>query len=190
MTHNAWYGAPAVDPADVRACSGADTATRRPLTRRADRPQAAPGRCLRTAGPAGAARGEFRYAASYLSRSDALPVDPVVLPLSLGRRDAQTVDLNGWFSILRVLTASGGSRPKLTIEETAELVSGSGGNGVAIRVDHLVPEEVQALLERIRTEHGRLDVLVNDVSDAAKGGRDAGRDFRRWSRTRASGLDG
>jgi NAD(P)-dependent dehydrogenase (short-subunit alcohol dehydrogenase family) len=53
-------------------------------------------------------------------------------------------------------------RPE-TIEETAALVSEAGGEGVAIRVDHLVPSEVEALVARIRTERGRLDVLVNDV---------------------------
>src|SRR5690606_17617679 len=49
-----------------------------------------------------------------------------------------------------------------TIEETAELVTRAGGHGVAVRVDHLVPEQVRALVERIDRDHGRLDVLVND----------------------------
>ncbi|WP_290736050.1 SDR family oxidoreductase [Amaricoccus sp.] len=53
-------------------------------------------------------------------------------------------------------------RPE-TIEETAELVSAAGGKGVAVRVDHLVPEEVRGLVERIRAEQGRLDILVNDI---------------------------
>jgi len=53
-------------------------------------------------------------------------------------------------------------RPE-TIEETAELVSAAGGHGIAARVDHLEPEEVRALVARIDAEHGRLDVLVNDV---------------------------
>ena len=50
-----------------------------------------------------------------------------------------------------------------TIEDTAELVDRAGGTGVAVAVDHLVPDEVAALVERIRTDHGRLDVLVNDI---------------------------
>ncbi len=54
------------------------------------------------------------------------------------------------------------ARPE-TIEETAELVSASGGAGIAVRVDHLVPDEVEALGHRIRTEQGRLDVIVNDI---------------------------
>lgn len=50
-----------------------------------------------------------------------------------------------------------------TIEETAELVTQAGGTGIAVQVDHLVPEQVQALVDRIRREQGRLDILVNDV---------------------------
>jgi NAD(P)-dependent dehydrogenase (short-subunit alcohol dehydrogenase family) len=53
-------------------------------------------------------------------------------------------------------------RPE-TIEETAALVSEAGGTGIAVAVDHLVPDEVEALVRRIDAEAGRLDVLVNDV---------------------------
>src|SRR6188474_1183931 len=53
-------------------------------------------------------------------------------------------------------------RPE-TIEETAELVTAAGGRGIAVRVDHLVPDEVRDLVARIDADHGRLDVLVNDV---------------------------
>jgi NAD(P)-dependent dehydrogenase (short-subunit alcohol dehydrogenase family) len=53
-------------------------------------------------------------------------------------------------------------RPE-TIEETAELVTAAGGDGVAVAVDHLDPDEVEALVRRIDSEHGRLDVLVNDI---------------------------
>jgi NAD(P)-dependent dehydrogenase (short-subunit alcohol dehydrogenase family) len=54
------------------------------------------------------------------------------------------------------------ARPE-TIDETAELVSASGGNGIAVQVDHLVPDQVRKLADRIRAEQGRLDVLVNDI---------------------------
>ena len=50
-----------------------------------------------------------------------------------------------------------------TIEETAELVTAAGGNGIAVPTDHLVSDEVRRLIERIRAEQGRLDILVNDV---------------------------
>ncbi|MDD7964082.1 SDR family oxidoreductase [Actinomycetospora lemnae] len=53
-------------------------------------------------------------------------------------------------------------RPE-TIEETAELVDRAGGTGIAVPTDHLVHDEVRALVERIDREQGRLDVLVNDV---------------------------
>jgi NAD(P)-dependent dehydrogenase (short-subunit alcohol dehydrogenase family) len=54
------------------------------------------------------------------------------------------------------------NRPE-TIEETAALVDEAGGRGIAVQVDHLVPEQVQALVARIRREQGALHVLVNDI---------------------------
>ncbi|RWC93577.1 MAG: SDR family NAD(P)-dependent oxidoreductase [Mesorhizobium sp.] len=53
-------------------------------------------------------------------------------------------------------------RPE-TIEETAELVTAQGGKGIAVQVDHLIADNVRGLVERIRAEQGRLDVLVNDL---------------------------
>jgi NAD(P)-dependent dehydrogenase (short-subunit alcohol dehydrogenase family) len=53
-------------------------------------------------------------------------------------------------------------RPE-TIEETAELVSDAGGEGIAVQVDHLDPAQVEALVARIESEQGRLDILVNDI---------------------------
>jgi NAD(P)-dependent dehydrogenase (short-subunit alcohol dehydrogenase family) len=53
-------------------------------------------------------------------------------------------------------------RPE-TIDETAELVTAAGGEGIAVAVDHLDPGQVGRLIERIDAEHGRLDVLVNDI---------------------------
>jgi NAD(P)-dependent dehydrogenase (short-subunit alcohol dehydrogenase family) len=50
-----------------------------------------------------------------------------------------------------------------TIEETAALVDGAGGQGIAVQVDHLVPDEVRALVTRIEREQGSLQVLVNDI---------------------------
>src|SRR5688572_27798838 len=54
------------------------------------------------------------------------------------------------------------NRPE-TIEETAALVDEAGGRGIAVRVDHLVPDEVRALVARIEKEQGALHVLVNDI---------------------------
>ncbi|WP_411104578.1 SDR family oxidoreductase [Streptomyces sp. cmx-4-9] len=53
-------------------------------------------------------------------------------------------------------------RPE-TVEETAELVTAAGGRGIAVVADHLVPDQVEALIRRIDTEQGRLDLLVNDI---------------------------
>ncbi|MET8445949.1 SDR family oxidoreductase [Streptomyces sp. NPDC005209] len=53
-------------------------------------------------------------------------------------------------------------RPE-TIEDTADLVTAAGGQGVAVPVDHLRAPEVRALVDRIADEQGRLDVLVNDI---------------------------
>lgn len=53
-------------------------------------------------------------------------------------------------------------RPE-TIEETAEMMHDTGGEGVAIRVDHSDVQAVQELVQRIDREKGRLDILVNDI---------------------------
>jgi NAD(P)-dependent dehydrogenase (short-subunit alcohol dehydrogenase family) len=59
------------------------------------------------------------------------------------------------------------NRPE-TIEETAVLVDEAGGQGIAVQVDHLVPDEVRALVSRIEDEQGGLHVLVNDIFGATK----------------------
>jgi NAD(P)-dependent dehydrogenase (short-subunit alcohol dehydrogenase family) len=50
----------------------------------------------------------------------------------------------------------------------ARVVDEAGGHGVAVRVDHLVPDEVRALVTRIEREHGALHILVNDIFGATK----------------------
>jgi NAD(P)-dependent dehydrogenase (short-subunit alcohol dehydrogenase family) len=63
------------------------------------------------------------------------------------------------------------NRPE-TIEETAELVTQLGGTGIAAAVDHLDSGQVKRLAEEIRTRHGHVDVLVNDMwgAELLKGG--------------------
>ena len=63
------------------------------------------------------------------------------------------------------------NRPE-TIEETAALVTRFGGRGIAVPVDHLDSGQVKALAERIRKDHGHIDVLVNDIwgAELLKGG--------------------
>ncbi|WP_197321806.1 SDR family oxidoreductase [Saccharomonospora sp. NB11] len=53
-------------------------------------------------------------------------------------------------------------RPE-TIEGTVELIEQAGGRGTAMRVDHLEPDQVRALAERVEADHGRLDILVDGV---------------------------
>jgi NAD(P)-dependent dehydrogenase (short-subunit alcohol dehydrogenase family) len=50
-----------------------------------------------------------------------------------------------------------------TIDETAREVTNRGGRGIAVRCDHTVDADVESLFERIRNDHGRLDILVNNV---------------------------
>jgi NAD(P)-dependent dehydrogenase (short-subunit alcohol dehydrogenase family) len=67
----------------------------------------------------------------------------------------------------------------------AELVNRAGGEGIAVPADHLVPDEVRALTDRIRAGHGRLDVLVNDIWG---GELLAERDKPVWEHDLANGL--
>lgn len=79
--------------------------------------------------------------------------------------------------------ASGSSRPE-TIDETAEMVTAYGGKGIAVRVDHSVPEEVEAFFGRVQAEQGRLDILVNDIW-----GGERWIEFKPfWERSLANGL--
>ena len=59
------------------------------------------------------------------------------------------------------------NRPE-TIEETAALVDAAGGRGIAMQVDHLVPDQVRALVARIKDEQGALHLLVNDIFGATR----------------------
>ena len=50
-----------------------------------------------------------------------------------------------------------------TVDDTAEELTARGGTGIAVRCDHTDDSQVEALFERIRSEHGRLDLLVNNA---------------------------
>lgn len=92
---------------------------------------------------------------------------------ALGEAGA-TVICTGRSSRTGALASDYAGRPE-TIEETAELVTTLGGEGVAEVVDHLDPTQVAALAERIAARHGRIDVLVNDIwgAETLKGGPEA-----------------
>ncbi|HVR38572.1 MAG TPA: SDR family oxidoreductase [Thermoanaerobaculia bacterium] len=55
-----------------------------------------------------------------------------------------------------------GNRPE-TIDETAELIERDGGRAIAVQTDHRDVDQVRRLIERIRSEQGKLNVLVNDI---------------------------
>jgi len=56
----------------------------------------------------------------------------------------------------------GMDRPE-TIDETVALIAQAGGQAVAVRTDHTNEEGVKRLADRVRSEAGRLDVLVNSI---------------------------
>jgi NAD(P)-dependent dehydrogenase (short-subunit alcohol dehydrogenase family) len=99
--------------------------------------------CGRVAVVAGATRGAGRGIAAALGEAGATVV-------CTGR------------SSLSGTKKSDYDRPE-TIEETAALVNELGGEGVAVQVDHLEPDEVRALAHRLRDDYGDIDILVNDI---------------------------
>lgn len=52
-----------------------------------------------------------------------------------------------------------------TIHATAEAVEAAGGHGIAVTCDHGGDDsQVAALFQRVKDEHGRLDILVNNAT--------------------------
>jgi NAD(P)-dependent dehydrogenase (short-subunit alcohol dehydrogenase family) len=50
-----------------------------------------------------------------------------------------------------------------TVDETARMVAERGGKGIGVRCDHTNDADVASVFEHIRADHGRLDLLVNNV---------------------------
>ncbi|WP_100404079.1 SDR family NAD(P)-dependent oxidoreductase [Bacillus sp. FJAT-42315] len=50
-----------------------------------------------------------------------------------------------------------------TIDDTILQIEAAGGTGVAIRCDHTNDAETEAVIQQIRTEQGKLDILINNV---------------------------
>ena len=90
--------------------------------------------------------------------------------IALGEAGA-TVVCTGRSSRVRSLRSDYPGRPE-TIEETAELVTAAGGEGIAVVVDHLDPRQVDDLAQQVLERHGAIDVLVNDIwgGEHLKGG--------------------
>lgn len=52
---------------------------------------------------------------------------------------------------------------ELSIDTTVKMVEAAGGKAVAVQVDHGDDAQIAALFERIGTEQGKIDILVNNV---------------------------
>ena len=50
-----------------------------------------------------------------------------------------------------------------TVQQTAELITEKGGEGIAILCDHQNDEEVKGVFEKIESRYNKLDILVNNV---------------------------
>jgi NAD(P)-dependent dehydrogenase (short-subunit alcohol dehydrogenase family) len=50
-----------------------------------------------------------------------------------------------------------------TVGKTALEVNERGGKGIAVQVDHAKDEQVAALFDQIKRDHGRLDILANNA---------------------------
>src|ERR1044072_5694080 len=96
---------------------------------------------------AGATRGAGRGIACMLGEAGATVY-------CTGRNSRERPNTEGIFA----------GRPE-TIEETAEMVTARGGHGIPARTDHLDEAQVESLFKRVEKEQGRLDVLVNDISE-------------------------
>jgi NAD(P)-dependent dehydrogenase (short-subunit alcohol dehydrogenase family) len=104
----------------------------------------------RVAVVAGATRGAGRGIACMLGEAGAVVY-------CSGRNSREQPNTEGYYA----------GRPE-TIEETAEMVSARGGVGLAARTDHSDERQVEALFKRVSEEQGRLDVLVNDISEGVE----------------------
>ena len=96
------------------------------------------------------------------------PVIVLVTGASRGAGRAISLELGGAGATVYVTGRSVDGGPTTddvpgTIDETAREVTERGGRGIAVRCDHTVDAEVEALFRRIRDDEGRLDVLVNNV---------------------------
>jgi NAD(P)-dependent dehydrogenase (short-subunit alcohol dehydrogenase family) len=51
-----------------------------------------------------------------------------------------------------------------TIYETAALVDAAGGTGIPVAVDQRDDDQVRALFETVKRDHGKVDILVNNAA--------------------------
>ena len=91
------------------------------------------------------------------------------IALALGEAGATVICTGRSSSAQRI--PSDYDRPE-TIEETSAMVGELGGIGIAHAVDHLDADQVARLADMIGSEHGHIDILVNDIwgGEVLKGG--------------------
>jgi NAD(P)-dependent dehydrogenase (short-subunit alcohol dehydrogenase family) len=83
----------------------------------------------------------------------------------VGRGVAVALGQAGWVVYVTARSSGGERTGHLpgTVEETAEAVTAGGGLGVAVPCDHRDDEAVRAVARRLWSDHGRLDLLVNNA---------------------------
>ncbi|CAM3091169.1 NAD(P)-dependent dehydrogenase (short-subunit alcohol dehydrogenase family) [Williamsia muralis] len=84
----------------------------------------------------------------------------------VGKGVATALGACGWTVYV---TARGGVTPDEPLGQTASEINASGGAAVGVSCDHSDDASVSALFDQISAEHGRLDLLVNNVWAAPKG---------------------
>jgi NAD(P)-dependent dehydrogenase (short-subunit alcohol dehydrogenase family) len=82
-----------------------------------------------------------------------------------GKGIAIALDHAGMTVYVTGRSVGGGDSPfDGSVDETAKLVSEAGGEGIGVAVDHANDATVATLFARIKQEHGRLDILVNNAA--------------------------
>ncbi|MFC5742186.1 SDR family NAD(P)-dependent oxidoreductase [Dyella tabacisoli] len=107
----------------------------------------------------------FPRALRQSSRGHALAVEP---PLSQRVALVSGANRGLGLEVARQLAASGmsvllGSRTLAAGEKAARQIRRDGGDAVAVKLDVTVQAEIDALIKRIDTDYGRLDVLINNA---------------------------
>jgi NAD(P)-dependent dehydrogenase (short-subunit alcohol dehydrogenase family) len=54
-----------------------------------------------------------------------------------------------------------GQPPRWAVEDSAQLVTAAGGRAVPVVTDHTSDDQVRSLFDRVRADHGSLDLIVS-----------------------------
>lgn len=84
----------------------------------------------------------------------------------VGKGVATALGAAGWTVYV---TARGGTAPEDPLGQTMSDINEAGGVAVGVTLDHADDTAVEALFAQIIAEHGRLDLLVNNVWAAPRG---------------------